>query len=79
MNDGKPAIQSKTIIINVLSLIIALATALISPDLAALGIPPEAARVAGVVLALANVVNLWLRTQTSEPLVGTAAAKRVRA
>lgn len=57
--------QSRTVIANGLGLIIALA-ALLSGD--TLGLPPEVARYAALVLAISNVVNLWLRAQTSEPI-----------
>jgi hypothetical protein len=57
--------HSRTVIINGLSLIIALAT-LLSGD--ALGLPPEVAHYAALVLAITNVVNLWLRSQTDSAL-----------
>ena len=57
--------QSRTIIANGLGLIIALAT-LISSN--TLDLPPEAARYAGITLAIASVVNIWLRSLTSEPI-----------
>lgn len=57
--------QSKTVIANGLALIISLAT-LLSGD--TLGLPPEVARYASITLAIASVVNLWLRSLTSEPI-----------
>lgn len=70
---GKPPWLSKTIVLNALSLIVALATLLSGADL---GLPPEVAHYAAIALAVANVVNLWLRTVTFEPITGTEAAKR---
>jgi hypothetical protein len=57
--------HSRTVIINGLSLVIALAT-LLSGD--ALGLPPEVAHYAALVLAITNVVNLWLRSQTDSAI-----------
>lgn len=65
----KPWYQSRTIWVNVLSLIIALA-ALFAGD--TLGLPPDVVKYATIVLAVANVV---LRTVTSEAIAGTPAAR----
>lgn len=56
---GKSAWLSKTIVLNALSLIVALATLFTGVDF---GLPPEVAHYAAIALAVANVVNLWLRT-----------------
>ena len=62
--------ESRTLILNgvsaALSLVILLATLFAGPEVAALGIPPEVARWAAIVLLIANVVNAWLRAQTTE-------------
>lgn len=75
--------ESKTVIINTvlaaLSLIMVLAQLVAGPEIAQLGIDPEVARWAGIVLLLANGINIWLRTQTGQPLRGTRAARRARA
>lgn len=64
--------KSRTIILNglsgLVSLIIMLATLFAGPEVQALGISPEIARIAAIVLLVTNVVNVWLRTLTSEPL-----------
>lgn len=74
MNE-KPPLQSKTIIINGLLLVAALATLFSGADL---GLPPEVAHYASIALAVANVVNLWLRTITTSAIAGTPAAKDAR-
>jgi hypothetical protein len=53
---------SKTLIINSISLVIALATLFAGPGL---GLDPQVAHIAGIVLAVANVTNLWLRSMTT--------------
>lgn len=65
---AKPWYYSKTIWINVLSLVAALAAYFAGPGL---GLPDEVAHVAGIVLGAANIVNLWLRTATNQPIAGT--------
>ena len=67
--------QSRTILANGLSLIIALATLFAGPEL---GLDPTIARVAGITLAAANVVNMWLRTLTAQPIAGTQGERAVR-
>lgn len=80
--------ESRTIILNglsaVLSLVIMLATLFAGSEVAALGISPDVARVAAIVLLVANVVNLWLRALTTtavrlpgqpDPEPGTIAAR----
>lgn len=57
--------RSRTIIINGISLIIALATLFAGANL---GLPPEVAHIAGIVLAVTNIVNIWLRSITTEPV-----------
>ncbi len=68
--DAKPWYYSKTIWTNTVSLVMALAAYFAGPEL---GLPPEVAHAAGVVLGAANVVNLWLRTATNQPIQGTPA------
>jgi hypothetical protein len=64
--------QSKTIIINsvlfVLGLVTLLATLIASPEMHMLGISPEIARYASITLLIVNVVNLYLRGQTTMPV-----------
>lgn len=61
--------ESRTIILNGLSLLISLVLA-IAPVFAsdALGVSPETVRIAGIVLAVANAINLWLRAVTTQPV-----------
>lgn len=73
--DPKAWNQSRTIIANGVSLVIALATFFAGPEL---GLDPQVARWAGIVLGVANVVNMWLRTMTVQPIEGTPAARDVR-
>jgi hypothetical protein len=82
--------RSKTILINgasaVITLIVMLATLFAGPEVAQFGISPEIARDAAIVLLVANVVNLWLRSVTTQPVrlpgqageAGTLAARRLR-
>lgn len=64
--------QSKTVIVNsvllILGLVTALATLVASPEMQMLGISPEIARYASITLLIANVVNLYLRGQTTMPV-----------
>jgi hypothetical protein len=70
MRNAKPWYLSKTIWLNALSLVMALAAYFAGPGL---GLPDEVAHAAGVVLGAANIVNLWLRTATNQPIQGTSA------
>lgn len=71
--------KSRTILVNgalnLVSLVSLLASLLAGPDMAALGIAPDVARGAAIAGLIAATLNLWLRTLTSQPLAGTAAAR----
>jgi hypothetical protein len=77
MNDSKPWSQSRTIILNgvvsLVSLLTALATLFAGPEVAALGVPPDIARYASILLLVLSVVNMWLRALTNQPIAGTPA------
>ena len=80
--------QSRTLIINgssaLITLIVMLATLFAGPEVQALGISPDVARIAALVLLVANVVNLWLRSVTTTAVrlpdqsyeLGTVEARR---
>jgi hypothetical protein len=66
---------SKTIIVNFISLVVALATLFAGPGL---GLDPQIAHWAGIVLAVANVTNLWLRSMTTTAVRLPGQSKRPR-
>lgn len=72
----KPWSQSRTLILNgvvsLISLLTALATLFAGPEMAALGVPPEIARYASIALLVLSVINMWLRTLTSQPVGGAS-------
>lgn len=64
--------DSRTMVLNtvsaVVAVVIAVATVFAGPEMAALGIPPDVARIASIVLLTANAVNIGLRGVTTEPV-----------
>lgn len=62
---SKPWYLSKTLWVNGVSLIVALATFFAADSL---GLPSEVTKWATIVLGVANVVNLWLRSISTRPV-----------